>query len=186
MSNTRILTAIIILAVLLGGLYFFRGKNTTEINVSLSPSGSIGTSATSSAQRIIPDSWKEYRNDTFHFSVAHPFDIDIEEFKESIDTATILFEQQGEPVGFQVFVVPYAEKELSQARIKQDIPSGIQKNTKSVTIDGVQAISFESEDDFLGETREVWIIHNGLLYEITTSLSLDTWLQSILATWRFI
>ena len=34
--------------------------------------------------------------------------------------------------------------------------------------------------------REVWFIHGGYLYEVTTYKELDTWLGSIMQTWKFI
>jgi hypothetical protein len=36
------------------------------------------------------------------------------------------------------------------------------------------------------DTREVWFIHGGLLYEVTTYKQLDSWLAQIMQTWQFI
>ena len=38
----------------------------------------------------------------------------------------------------------------------------------------------------IGHTREVWFIHNGFLYEVTTYKEIDEWLGSIMQTWKFI
>ena len=37
-----------------------------------------------------------------------------------------------------------------------------------------------------GDWREVWFIHGGYLYEVTTYKELDTWLGSIMQTRKFI
>lgn len=43
-----------------------------------------------------------------------------------------------------------------------------------------------SKDAVLGDTREVWFIRNGYLYEVTTLKPLEGWLQDIVQTWKFI
>ena len=53
-------------------------------------------------------------------------------------------------------------------------------------IDGASAASFYSTDVRLGDTYEVWFIHGGYLYEVTTLKPLDAWLQNIMQTWVFI
>lgn len=45
---------------------------------------------------------------------------------------------------------------------------------------------FFSKNIALGDTREVWFIKNGYLYEVTTLKSLDAWLTQILQTWKFL
>ena len=37
-----------------------------------------------------------------------------------------------------------------------------------------------------GASREVWFVHKGFLYEVTTYKALDSWLASIMLTWKFI
>jgi hypothetical protein len=55
-----------------------------------------------------------------------------------------------------------------------------------ISVGGATAASFYSTDARLGDTYEVWVLHGGYLYEITTLKSLDTWLNGILATWKFL
>jgi hypothetical protein len=33
--------------------------------------------------------------------------------------------------------------------------------------------------------REIWFIHGGFLYEVTTYKQLDSWLTPIMQTWQF-
>jgi hypothetical protein len=53
-------------------------------------------------------------------------------------------------------------------------------------IDGTQATMFYGTNAIMGDTREVWFIKGGLLYEVTTYQQLDTWLAQIMQTWQFI
>jgi hypothetical protein len=52
-------------------------------------------------------------------------------------------------------------------------------------IDGASGIAFFGFDARVGQTREIWFIHNHFLYEVTTYKELDSWLNEIMSTWRF-
>ena len=52
--------------------------------------------------------------------------------------------------------------------------------------DGATAMSFYSKHPMLGEMAEIWFIHRGYLYEVSTVRSLDTWLSEIMLTWQFL
>jgi hypothetical protein len=54
-----------------------------------------------------------------------------------------------------------------------------------VTIDGVPATMFYGSNSVMGDTREIWFIHDGFLYEVTTYKQLDSWLAPIMQTWHF-
>ena len=60
------------------------------------------------------------------------------------------------------------------------------KDKKHVMIDGVPAVSFASSNAQLGETREIWHLNKGLLYEVTSYKELDSWLLGTLKGWTFI
>jgi hypothetical protein len=55
-----------------------------------------------------------------------------------------------------------------------------------VTVDGARGIEFFSNAPRLNDTREVWFIHGGFLYEMTTYKELDTWLKPIMQSWQWI
>jgi hypothetical protein len=78
---------------------------------------------------------------------------------------------------------------LSEARFKLDEhePSGaFDQPTDVMMIDGVHATMFYGSNPIMGDTREVWFIHGGFLYEVTTFKQLDSWLAGIMQTWRFV
>jgi len=129
---------------------------------------------------------KEYFNATYRISLLYPEILTVTEFKEEGGAMTVTFENFGESKGFQIFIVPFAEAQITNERFKQDAPSGVRKNMKDVAIDGATGASFYSENDLLGETAEVWFVKNNYLYEVSTFRGLDIWLQDILKTWMFI
>jgi hypothetical protein len=54
-----------------------------------------------------------------------------------------------------------------------------------VTIDGVSATMFYGSKSTMGDTREIWFINAGFLYEVTTYRQLDSWLAPIMQTCQF-
>ena len=55
-----------------------------------------------------------------------------------------------------------------------------------IIVDGTRATMFFGNNSIMGDTREVWFIHGGFLYEVTTYKEFDTWLAGIMQTWKFI
>ena len=67
-----------------------------------------------------------------------------------------------------------------------DEPSGVMNDPQNITIDGAPATEFFSTNPAMGASREIWFLHGGFLYEITTPQPLDSWLLQIMETWQFI
>lgn len=82
--------------------------------------------------------------------------------------------------------MPYSKPQVDFERFKLDEPSGVLKDPQSVTIDSTAATIFFGQNSTMGETREVWFVHNGYLFEVTTYKDLDAWLSQIMASWKFI
>jgi len=136
--------------------------------------------------RQVPDGWKEYRNNKYGFSLLYQEELEVKEYPEKGDALTITFQDAEDHIGFQVFIVPYQESQISEERFKRDIPSGVRVGETGLEIDGVKAVAFYSKNGLLGETREIWFIHNGFLFEATTLKSLESWLSAIMQTWEFL
>jgi hypothetical protein len=64
--------------------------------------------------------------------------------------------------------------------------AGVKIDPTEVVVDGARGIKFFSKAPRMNDTREVWFIYNGFLYEVTTYKELDAWLQPILQSWQFI
>ena len=99
---------------------------------------------------------------------------------------TIVFEGPSQGEGFQIFVVPYDKSEITRERFLTDDPSGVMNEPGETVVDGTPAKTFFGYNDHMGNTREVWFIHGGFLYEVTTYKPLSAWLPEILQTWKFI
>jgi len=50
----------------------------------------------------------------------------------------------------------------------------------------VRATMFYGNNPIMGDTREVWFINGGYLYEVATYKSLDTWLAGTMQSWKFL
>jgi PsbP-like protein len=132
------------------------------------------------------DEYKAYRNKDYGFSVDYPAQITPQEFPSRGDALTVLFQgADGEP-GFQISVEPINGTEITPERFKLDEPSGVELDLHDTTVDGAPGITFVGFNADVGQTREIWFIHNDFLYEVTTYKELDSWLSDIMKTWRFI
>lgn len=129
---------------------------------------------------------REYRNLLFRFSLVYPQELTVREYDDGTSASTITFEDAAGKKGFQIFIVPYAEKQITKAQLKKDIPSGIIEQPTDIIVDGTPATMFWSKDRVLGETREVWFIKDGFLFEITAKRELDAWLSSVMSRFSFL
>ena len=181
-----------LLAILLVGVVFFLSKISKQVSDAQVQTMAEGSATTTIGQddvsnnRVVPAGMLEYRSTQYNFSLLYPQELMVNEFPGSDGVITITFQNIKKKEGFQLFIAPYSESQVSDARFKQDEPSGVRELETNITIDGVTGAEFYSIDASLGATREVWFIHNGFLYEITTLKPLDSWLANILQTWEFI
>lgn|SRR3989344_6749506 len=192
----------VVVGAVLYGLYVTLPKNSTDTANDNSTStsefipapGFFGTSTDAIAPapvellppRTPPAGAKEYRNTTYRFSLFYPEGLGVEEFDEGGGARTIIFQNPERGQGFQIFIVPYAAPQVSMERFKKDQPSGVMQDPHDLKIDGAIATLFTGKDAFLGDTREVWFIRGGYLFEVTTVKALDEWLGNIMLTWKFI
>lgn len=163
--------------------YFSAGKN---IKTSSSADNNATTTAQSAQARFVPYGWREYRSTAYRFSLLYPAQLAVKEYIEGGNALTITFQDLKKSEGFQIFITPYAEAQISDERFKKDVPSGVRVGLTDTTIDGATGAAFYSENATLGETKEVWFIHDGFLFEVTTPKPLEGRLNEILRTWQFI
>ncbi len=180
-SKIKIVAALAV--ILAGGYYFFERVEPTPATPQLALSLNINSEV-----REPPAGWREYRNKQYGFLFFHPEGIAAREIDEGSGAATVVFQNTEEARGFQIFIVPYAEETISEERFRRDVSSGIRKNVEETYVGklGVRAVTFHSHNSFLGETREVWFIHNGYLFEVTTFKDMGDWFAPIMQTWEFL
>jgi hypothetical protein len=136
-------------------------------------------------RKVAPPGFKEYRNDSYGFSFIYEEGARIAEFPEEGGAFTVTLEDEARLHALQIFIVPYEGATIREERFRQDLPSGVRKSEEIITIDGITASAFISEVEGLGPTREVWLIRNGYLYEISVPLSLEAWLRERLLSFVF-
>jgi hypothetical protein len=146
-----------------------------------------GPSATSTAQAAKPPpGWRTYRDPRYHFMLFYPNGLQVRAFEDRGSASTITFQDDRRGLGFQIFVAPYPEPQVSEARFRLDAPSGVREEPTTVSVDGATGAAFYGKDAALGDTREIWFIKDGLLYEATAPKAQEKWLQDIIATWKFL
>jgi hypothetical protein len=133
----------------------------------------------------VPAEYKEYRNKDYGFSVKYPADTSPQEFHDRGYALTVLFQGAAGDPGFQISVAPINGTTITSERFNRDEPSGVKLEPHDTVIDGAAGIAFFGFDAGVGQTREVWFIHNHFLFEVMTYKELEPWLNQILATWRF-
>lgn len=181
---------IIGVATTIAALAFVLVRNFGSISFVGSGSGASGTDASGTAApapaRDAPAGYKEYRNARYHFSLFFPDNLQVVATDQAGTALTVTFQNIKTVEGFQVYVVAYGQSQVSEAQFKRDEPSGVRTNPQNATIAGATAVTFNSKDTRLSDTYEIWFIHGGYLYEVTTLKPLDTWLQGIMQSWQFI
>jgi hypothetical protein len=136
------------------------------------------------APRTPPPGWLEYRDTRYGFSLFYPKELSVERF-ENGSAVTIVFQSVHQVQGFQIYIQPYLDTKISEERFKKDEPTGARQDARNVSVGGVPAVSFYSVHPTLGDTAEVWFIHNSQLYEATSLKPLSAWFADIMQTWRF-
>lgn len=180
MGTAKVIFAVLAVLVLSGGLLIYVYRAPVAVETAYEPQGDPPIFVSP-----VVDGMRLYRSPLLRFELRYPGDVQIREYSAG-NTSTITFEDQKGEKGFQVFVVPYEGATISEERFKMDIPSEVIKEPTAIVIDGAPATMFFSSNAMFGETREVWFIHNGFLYEVTTYKDLDPWLSAIMTTWKFI
>ncbi|MEK7646685.1 MAG: hypothetical protein AAB381_03270 [Patescibacteria group bacterium] len=128
-----------------------------------------------------------YRDEAYSFSIDLPRNTRVESTSEEGGTVRIVSDPSSGKV-FQIYIQETGDATLNitESRIRQDIPDLSIRDVQSVEIStGATGTAFISTDD-KGEKREVWFAFRGVLYQISAPIESDTFLRSILNTWKFI
>jgi hypothetical protein len=139
-----------------------------------------------STTQVASQGKRQYSKAGFHFSLLYPENLQVQEYPEQGGGFTVTFQDLVADQEVQVYVTPYSGSQISEAQFKLDEPSGVRKNQTDVVVDGARGTMFFSSAPRMNDTREVWFINRGFLYEVTTYKELDSWLAQIMQTWKFI
>jgi len=182
---------LVILGIIAAAVFHFRGKQPSQMAM-VDNVNNVAVPDTNQDQFIVPETQsateglRSYQNSAFHFGLLYPQEMQVREYKESGNAMSAIFADATNGRGFQIYVTPYQQDQITKERFQLDEPSGLMKEPTDILVDGVQATMFLSKNSIMGETREVWFIKNGFLYEVVTYKQLDDWLAGIMQTWKFI
>lgn len=178
MKKTHIVY-IIILVVIAGSIWALVSKKTLNFGGTATPNALIDPSGL-------------YTNSTYRFTAKLPVGYSVREMSASATSGggsdTILFENNSGD-GIQILVTPYTEaKDITKEIIKKDIPDMKIMDEQVVEVGlNHKGLAFKSDNQsFDGDSREVWFVFRGNLYQISTYARLDSTLKSIFATWQFL
>ena len=186
--NTRTLYigigSLVLLVVCAAGYYFFdvRARHLSAHNA---PSSLAEVLPTTVHEGAPGEGMVAYTSAKYHFSLQYPQELTVKEYNESGGAMSATFQDAQQEKEFQIYVTPYADTQVTEARFKLDEPSGVRNEPVDVMIDGVRGTIFFSKNSILGDTREVWFINKGFLYEVVTDKELDAWLGDIMKSWKF-
>lgn len=175
-----VITILLIAAAIAAAAFLLFSNNPGSQTASLSDSLVLG------------NDFKVYRSEKYEFSLEHPKNYGVEVIAEKDGAETIVFQalQADKKQGFQIFITPFEETQLTRERILQDLPGAVLNDLQEAIIGGaagqnIRALLFWSEDPLIGRTREIWFIHNGYLYEVTAYANMDNLLAGIMSTLAF-
>jgi hypothetical protein len=120
------------------------------------------------------------------FSFEHPNNMKIVESDlVGVDGGKRIIVESGEvKKGFEIIILPFDESEaLTQERILADVPDMEMNNVKNIFIgEKISALSFESSDEIIGKTFEIWFVINGKLFEARTYPEFEGEMMKIINT----
>lgn len=135
---------------------------------------------------------KVYQNMTYRFSLKMPENFEAREFEGAEGGQTVVLEDphasSSEPVGIQIAISPAPEglEDVTQDVIKESLPDLQIRDAQPVEVGAHKGLAFKSDNDaFNGDSREVWFVYNGNLYQISTYARLDELLKQMFTTWQF-
>jgi hypothetical protein len=123
-----------------------------------------------------------------NFNLSYPKDMKVIESElEGVEGGRRILVESGEAKkGFEIIVLPFDEEgSLTKERILADVPDMEMNNVKNISVgNNISALSFESTDENLGKTFEIWFVSNGRLYEARTYIEYGGEMEEILKTWK--
>jgi hypothetical protein len=208
MKYLPLIGSLAVVALVVGAYVWVKHPLDTQPSSSVGPNGIVITEDTTAAPgfaapdtqpandtqatgalkppRQAPAGQTEYRNEHYRFAMFVPNDLKLQTYDEGKGAMTLTFQDVVTSQGFQIFVAPYGARQVTQEKFMQDEPSGVMRSPMQITIDGEPATSFYSTNNLLGDTAEIWFIHNGYLFEVTAPKSEASWLSGIMLTWEFL
>ena len=197
-----VLTLVVLIALVGAGFYFLNGTQEDGSDlmgfkeVSVQGAELADAATTTDAQKPLAETTPEttqvtadmrgYQNSKFKFGLLYPQNMSVHEYTERDGAMSVTFNNDATNESFQIYVTPFSGTQITTERFRLDEPSGVYLQPTDILVDNTRATMFFSRNTIMGDTREVWFIHDGFLYEVTTYKELDAWLGGLMKTWKFL
>lgn len=130
--------------------------------------------------KIEEGSVKKYSHPNLSFSFVYPTEMKLREAREEYGEVVIIESVKGE-LGLQIVVSSFDEEiVLTTERIKADLPNLSMSNEQSFVLADREGATFVSEN-----MREIWVVKDGYLYQISGYAGGEALMSKILATWQW-
>lgn len=178
------IVAVLVLVVIVFAVKTGGSRDVTGIDVDFGFTADL----ISSEYSIVNGGSKQYEDPEERFSFKYPKAFTVGVFGDSEIGETVLLQKTGEKAGFQIFVTLFDEpgRVLTADRIQSEIPGINMIDPRPVDFDGdVVGISFISEGETFGRSREIWIAKSGFLYQMSTYEHEQSLLAEVMSSWSF-
>jgi hypothetical protein len=179
---------IVIIAALVAaaGFYLSKKENKELPQQNVWETGKEGESA---AYDLSSLSAKKFTDAKRGFSFSYPESLSASTFSDGAGGEVILVQSAEKAQGFQIVISSFDEQgtTLTREMIQKDIPGLDIRDVQDLLLgESGRGVAFLSDNSsFGGNSREVWFVYSGHLYQISTYARLDPLLQAVLGTWKF-
>ena len=199
----KFLFAIVVVGLLTGGYYYFSRYMPT--GGAPGPANAVNNQPSSEETKVDPTGGvkeadvaeipkyqytKTFTNPTYHYAFKYPEGFSVNSNPADEGEVTLVMNPKTN-VGVQILVTQYdgSETVLTEGMIHESIPDMAIREPQELLLGGGKTgkgLAFVSDNEaFGGESREVWFIYKGNLYQISTYRNLDEFLKGLFATWQF-
>lgn len=185
MKSTTYTAGIFLLGLAVGGGTMYAVIQQSKPGIQkVEPSSEISRLKT--PNRELPSVDVLYTNEQYGFSFRYPRGLIFQEFDEAGGAKTIVFQKPNDvKKGFQIYITPYEGGNITGDRILYDASGPVSDLQEENLTENLLVATFISEAPIVGKTREIWWLHGGYLFELTTYASLDGWIRDIVKTVEF-
>ncbi len=138
----------------------------------------------------VPPLTQKYQDSKNGFSFNYPEGYSVTEANTDANSRTLLIQNASTSDGIQITLSPFTDSDttITQEKIQADIPDMKVENPQPLAILGQSGdgLAFESDNQaFNGDSREVWFVFHGYLYQVSTYAKDDPLLKAVFGTWVF-
>ena len=184
-------SAIIVALIIAGAVIYGLSKVAPETGIEGDGIGvdfGLNSQLVKSEYSIQEGQSKRYTDPGNRFAFSYPDEFTAGSFGDDETGETVLLQKTGEKAGFQIYITQFDEpgSVLTPDRIKSEVPGLPMIDARTVDFNGqVLGLSFVSESESFGRSREIWIAKGGFLYQMSTYESEQSLLAEVLSSWSF-